>query len=74
MSAFIPIAVAHDATCDKGDEWLFHGMAEGKETPKKLSEEERIEEEKADFVSTAIVAGIVALIGIGILLFKLIAG
>lgn len=30
MSSFIPVAVAHDATCDKGDEWLFHGMAEGK--------------------------------------------
>ena len=31
MSEFIPIAVAHDATCKKGDEWLFHGMAENKE-------------------------------------------
>ena len=74
MSAFIPIAVAHDATCDKGDEWLFHGMAEGKETPKKLSAEERIEEEKADLVATTIVVVLVALIGIGILLFNLIAG
>lgn len=73
MSAFIPIAVAHDATCDKGDEWLFHGMAEDKETPKKLSEEECIEEEKADIAATAIVIVIVALISsIGILLFKLI--
>lgn len=74
MSAFIPIAVAHDATCDKGDEWFFHGMTEGKETPKKLSAEERIEEEKADLVATAIVVVLVALIGIGILLFNLIAG
>lgn len=74
MSSFIPIAIAHDATCDKGDEWLFHGMAEDKKTPKKLSEEERIEDEKAELVATAIVAGIVVLIGIGILLFKLIAG
>ena len=73
MSAIIGI-VAHDIACKKGDEWVCHGMAEGKETPKRLSEEERIEEEKADFVSTAIVAGIVALIGIGILLFDLIRG
>ena len=27
MSSFIPIVIAHDAICEKGDEWLFHGMA-----------------------------------------------
>ena len=73
MSAFIPILVAHDATCKKGNELLFHGMANGKETPKKLSEEERIKEEKADIAATAIVVVLVALIGsIGMMLFNLI--
>ena len=24
---FIAVAIAHDATCKKGEEWLFHGMA-----------------------------------------------
>lgn len=74
MSAFIPIAIVHDATCKKGDELLFHGMANGKKTPKKLSEEERIKEEKADIAATAIAIVLAALIGsIGMLLFSLIA-
>ena len=23
---FIPVAIAHDATCKKGKEWMFHGL------------------------------------------------
>jgi len=28
--SFINIAIAHDATCEKGDEWMFHGFAANK--------------------------------------------
>lgn len=24
--SFIPVAIAHDATCKKGEEWVFHGF------------------------------------------------
>ena len=24
--SFIPVAIAHDATCEKGKEWMFHGF------------------------------------------------
>ena len=27
MNGFLTVAIAHDATCEPGDEWLFHGMA-----------------------------------------------
>jgi hypothetical protein len=27
MNGFITVAIAHDATCEPGEEWLFHGMA-----------------------------------------------
>lgn len=27
--SFIPIAVAHDATCPKGEEWVFHHFSKG---------------------------------------------
>lgn len=30
----IDAVLAHDATCDPGDEWMFHGMAEYKEDSK----------------------------------------
>lgn len=76
MSAFIPtlVFVAHNAALKKRNELLFHGMANEKETPKKLSEEERIKEEKADIAATAIAIVLAALIGsIGMLLFSLIA-
>lgn len=23
---FIPVAIAHDVTCKKGKEWMFHGL------------------------------------------------
>jgi hypothetical protein len=28
MNGFIAVAIAHDSTCEPGDEWLFHGMAQ----------------------------------------------
>ena len=28
--SFINIAIAHDATCKRGDEWLFHGFEANK--------------------------------------------
>lgn len=27
MNGFLAVAIAHDATCEPGEEWLFHGMA-----------------------------------------------
>lgn len=27
-NGFITVAIAHDSTCESGDEWLFHGMAQ----------------------------------------------
>ena len=27
MNGFITVAIAHDATCEPGEEWLFRGMA-----------------------------------------------
>ena len=27
MNGFTTVAIAHDATCEPGEEWLFHGMA-----------------------------------------------
>ena len=27
-NGFITVAIAHDSTCEPGDEWLFHGMAQ----------------------------------------------
>ena len=27
MNGFMAVAIAHDATCEPGEEWLFHGMA-----------------------------------------------
>ena len=64
MSEFIPIAVAHDATCKKGDEWLFHGMAEDKEDPK--GESDPITEEEIEDANIGCVAFcIMILVGIG---------
>ena len=31
MNGFITVAIAHDATCEPGEEWLFHGMAGSKD-------------------------------------------
>ena len=30
MNGFITVAIAHDATCEPGEEWLFHGMSGSK--------------------------------------------
>lgn len=30
MNGFISAIIAHDATCEPGDEWMCHGMAEYK--------------------------------------------
>lgn len=27
MNGFITVAIAHDSTCEPGEEWIFHGMA-----------------------------------------------
>ena len=31
MNDFITIAIAHDATCEPGEEWLFPGMSGSKD-------------------------------------------
>ena len=67
----ITIAIAHDATCDKGDEWLFHGMAEDKEDPKGESStitEDEIEDAKIGCVLFCIMI----IIGIGFGIYHLI--
>ena len=28
MNGFLTIAIAHDSTCEPGEEWVFHGMAQ----------------------------------------------
>lgn len=71
MSSFIPIAVAHDATCKKGDEWLFHGMAEGKEDPKGESDPITLEEIE-DAKTGCVVFCVMLLIGIGFGIYYLI--
>lgn len=64
MSSFIPIAVAHDATCKKGDEWFFHGIAEDKEYPK--GESDHITPEEIEDAKTGcVVFCIMLLVGIG---------
>lgn len=30
-NGFITVAIAHDATCKSGEEWIFHGMAGSKD-------------------------------------------
>ncbi len=43
----IPIAVAHDSTCDKGDEWFFDGLNEDNSIEdSQLTEEEEVEDSK----------------------------
>lgn len=31
MNDFITIAIAHDSTCEPGEEWLFPGMSSSKD-------------------------------------------
>ena len=71
MSAFISIAVAHDMTCEKGDEWFFHGMAEDKEDPKDESDP-ITEDEVKDAKIGCVMFCIMLLIGIGFGIYYLI--
>ncbi len=67
----IAIAVAHDATCENGDEWLFHGMAEDKEDLKGKSDtitENEVEDAK---IGCALFC-IMLLVGIGLGIYYLI--
>ena len=53
MSGIIPIAVAHDASCKKGDEWLFHRFAKGKKDPNGESDaitKDEVEDAKTDCI------------------------
>ena len=59
MNGFITTAIAHDATCEPGNEWLFHGMAEDKKD-KPITKEE-IEDAK---IGCAVFC-IILLVGIG---------
>ena len=71
MSAFIPIVIAHDATCDKGDEWLFHGMAEDKEDSR--SESDPITEDEIEDANIGCAMFcIMLLVGIGFGIYYLI--
>lgn len=58
MSSFIPIAIAHDATCDKGDEWLFHGLAKDKKAPK--GESNPVTKDEAEDAKTECIAYCIA--------------
>ena len=64
MISFIIPAVAHDSTCKKGDEWIFHGMAAGKENPKGESDP-ITEDDIADAIIGCAVFCIALLVGIG---------
>jgi len=66
--SFPLIAAAHDATCKKGGEWLFHGMAKNKEDQKGESDaiaKDEVEDAKTDCIvygTTLLV--LIALLGI----------
>ena len=66
MNGFITVAIAHDATCEPGDEWMFHGMAESKKD-KHITKEE-VEDAKIGCV----VFCIILLVGIGFGIYYLI--
>ena len=72
MDGFITVAIAHDATCKKGDEWVFHGMSADKETDgeggKPITEEE-IEDAKIG----CFLFIVAVLVGIGFGIYYLIA-
>lgn len=65
MSAIIPIVMAHDITCEKGDEWVCHWMAEDKKDPKGKSDaitEDEIEDAKTECLAYCI--GFLVIIGL----------
>lgn len=72
MSSFITTAIAHDATCKKGDEWLFHGMAEGKEDLKGESDPITEEEIEAVKIGCIVLCIILEILGIGFGIYYLI--
>jgi hypothetical protein len=69
--SFINIAIAHDATCKKGDEWLFHGMKRFKEDPKGESAP-ITEDEIEEVIGCCIVFCIILIVGIGFGIYYLI--
>ena len=38
-NSFVPVAIAHDATCKNGEEWLFHGFGKNHDCGKSLLDE-----------------------------------
>ena len=71
MNGFITVAIAHDATCEKGDEWLFPGMAAVKEDPK--GEFDPVTEDEIEDAKTGcVVFCIMLLVGIGFGIYYLI--
>ena len=65
----IPIAVAHDSTCDKGDEWFFEGLNEDNNSESDTITEDEIEDAKTGCV----VFCIMLLVGIGFGIYYFIA-
>lgn len=64
----IPIAVAHDSTCDKGDEWFFEGLNEDNNSESDPITEEEIEDAKIGCVLFCIML----IVGIGFGIYYLI--
>lgn len=74
MDGFITVAIAHDATCKKGDEWVFHGMSADKETDYEGEEDKPITEEEIEDAKIGCFLFIVAVLaGIGFGIYYLIA-
>ena len=65
----IPIAVAHDSTCDKGDEWFFDGLNEDNSIEDSQLTEEAVEDSK---IGCALFC-IMLLVGIGFGIYYFIA-
>ena len=66
MNGFMTVAIAHDATCEPGDEWVFHGMSEDKEDPKGESDtitEEEVEDAEIGCVVFCIMFCVILLVG-----------
>lgn len=64
----IPIAVAHDSTCDKGDEWFFEGLNEDNNSESDAITEEEIEDAK----NGCVLFCIMLIVGIGFGIYYLI--
>ena len=64
MNGFLTSAIAHDATCEPGDEWVFDGMARYKVDSKGEDDpitEDEIEEAKVGCAAFCIIL----MVGIG---------